>query len=185
MGLGTILKGITYHGTTGGVRNALHSVGLVEEASNLSKLSTGGALRRAPLAVVMWPVNAVGHIFGGTIKGIRNVGGGYIGLWKNHPGKMALGTAVVGIPVAMSMLAADRQKKGRDHEADMAHIDQAQGQTGQVLGMLQMTEPAMPESAPRSDFSSLQQASPQIMAAASAMPEGKVTGPAAMQGVSA
>lgn len=171
--------GILHAATLSGFKHLAGSFSKGAEASTATALGREASLMgkaalfcATPLLV---PLNIAAHGAAYTVKSYR-------GLWRRAPGLAALGTAAVVVPTALLTMKW-RGEKNDSHD-QMREVDQMQGQSGQVLGMLQATEPAMPAPpAPRQEYASLQLASPQIMAAESAMPEGKVVGSAAAQGI--
>lgn len=158
--LGKAVKSAVYHTTTGGVDHLAHSVGLRETAFKATEdLSRGGTIARALFAPPLIVLNAASHGAALGVRGTKALGKGYVGAWKAHPGKMAAGTAIIGVPVAYSMMKSDGKGESREAAARIAEVETAQTETGQALGMLQQVEP------PARPYSSLQEASPQVMAA--------------------
>ncbi len=180
--LGNATKKGVYHLTTGGVDHLMHSVGLRDDMFKAAhELSAGGTVVRALLGPPLAVVNVASHATALGVRGTKALGKGYIGLWKNRPVAMALGTAAMAVPVAYSMMSADKKRTSSGHESELRDLDETQAQTGQMLELLQASEPA----AQRPEFSTLQQARPQI-ASASAAPQGVVAmGPAVNQGMGA
>ena len=174
--------GILHAATLSGFKNLAGSFGKGAEASSTAKAALGreaSLMGKAALVCatpLLVPLNIAAHGAALTVKSYR-------GAWRSAPGLTALGTAAVVVPTAL--LAMKWRGEKNDPRGQILEVDQMQGQTGQVLGMLQATEPVMPAPVSRQGYASLQQANPKIMAAQSAMPEGKVAAPSAAQGFTA
>lgn len=190
--IGKGIQWLSYHGTTGGVRNLANSVGITKEFSHAANVSRGGTFVRAMLAPVMAPINLVAHGLGGGVRVAKLGASKYASAFKAHPIWTSIGTAAVAAPVAYHMIAGEKKPQSHARE-QMDEVNNQQQQISDVQQMLTQSQPApMIEQQPLSTtadqpvqsdvppvvdvpekFASMQQATPQI-AANTAMDMGRV-----------
>lgn len=132
--------GLLHTATFSGFENLAKSFGksagssasgaLGREASLMGKAAK---LCAAPLLV---PLNLLAHGAALTVNSYR-------GAFRKAPGLTALGTAAVAIPTALLVMSERKDKANSASLQAMQEVDHAQAQTGQMLDLLQATEPSM------------------------------------------